>query len=268
MNRISEMDMADIPHCEGLTPEQVIERDDEEGNAWLIDQWGIPRSVITGTVVGRNLNDCNLVILHASVSTQHARIEHPHNEGWRIVDLGSLNGTTVNERMVRNAPLMEGDIIVLGEVGFLFTLRPPDLAEEPRGPGFTVRSQTADLPLQLTLRQGEHSLQLIRRSEGGLIVVGKRKIRLATLEYSLLRALIRQQLEAGESGNAFLSSRELVAKLEFRSRAADSENVRELVHRVRQKLNKFVEQELIESERGSGYRLAWAVSTDPIVTYK
>ena len=37
---------------------------------------------------------------------------------------------------------------------------------------------------------------------------------------------------------------------------ADSENVRELVHRVRRKLASVVGDDLIESKRGIGYRLA------------
>jgi len=37
---------------------------------------------------------------------------------------------------------------------------------------------------------------------------------------------------------------------------ADSENVRELVHRVRRKLASVAADDLIESKRGVGYRLA------------
>lgn len=51
------------------------------------------------------------------VSTRHAELRYVDN-AWRLVDLGSRNGTYVNGRRVQgNAPLSAGDEIRLGETG-------------------------------------------------------------------------------------------------------------------------------------------------------
>jgi FHA domain-containing protein len=63
-------------------------------------------------VIGRS-GDCDLVLDDPKVSKRHARIVLGE-DGARILDLGSRNGTMVNGRPVSEAPLVHGDVIVLG----------------------------------------------------------------------------------------------------------------------------------------------------------
>lgn len=259
MPQIPNLDVPRIPPCHGMAPEQITSRNDIRGESWLLDQWGTGHPVISGTVIGRNAQACGIVALHSSVSSVHARIELQRSGTWRVVDLGSLNGIKVNEQAVRDSTLREGDILLVGEVGFCFTQRAPSTIEEQSGPGWTVRSPLTNLPVRIRLHCGEETIVLVRQTEGGVVEVGEGRVRLATLEYALVRALIERQLHAEDASNTFLTTRELIDKLSFRSRAADSENVRELVRRVRQKLSDLISTPLIESERGSGYRLLWTV---------
>jgi serine/threonine-protein kinase PknK len=62
--------------------------------------------------VGR-ARDNNLVIGDISASRYHFKIELV-DDGWRVVDVGSQNGTFLNGRRVRKSPLRLGDVIQVG----------------------------------------------------------------------------------------------------------------------------------------------------------
>jgi len=69
--------------------------------------------------VGRAV-DCHISLAHdRKVSRQHARLERDREE-WFILDLGSANGTFVNDHKVRQAKLQVGDRIQLGDTLFEF----------------------------------------------------------------------------------------------------------------------------------------------------
>lgn len=251
-----------VPECDDITPEQVIARQRNDGSAWLVDQWGRAHPVKTGAAIGRDIDECALGVLHASVSAVHARLRQFPNGSWEIADQGSLNGTRVNHREARRVALTEGDVIQIGDVGFRFTCRETREAEPLQGSGQTKRSNVQELPVQLVLRSSDREVILIRRAEGGAVKAGDEQVRLAALEYALLRTLVERQLAGDEGDGGFISSRELAATLEFRTRLADTDNVRELVRRVRQKLNALDASDLIGNQRGSGYRLGWSVASD------
>ena len=60
------------------------------------------------------------IVLEAdSVSRTHARIEVTHTDSW-IVDLGSTNGTFVNDVAVERHKLVSGDLLKIGDVIFKF----------------------------------------------------------------------------------------------------------------------------------------------------
>ncbi len=62
----------------------------------------------------------NLVVLPKdSVSRRHARIER-RGEEYYISDLGSTNGTYVNDELIEEAPLQRGDQIKVGDTIFKF----------------------------------------------------------------------------------------------------------------------------------------------------
>jgi pSer/pThr/pTyr-binding forkhead associated (FHA) protein len=65
------------------------------------------------TVIGRDAS-CHVTIPDASVSHRHARVYHSDGE-WYVEDLGSTNGTFVNDRpLTRPVVLRPGDTVSIG----------------------------------------------------------------------------------------------------------------------------------------------------------
>jgi diguanylate cyclase (GGDEF)-like protein len=58
---------------------------------------------------------CELPLHDENVSWRHARVEDRGNNDWAVVDLGSTNGTLVNDRQCAGAILKPGDRIFLGK---------------------------------------------------------------------------------------------------------------------------------------------------------
>jgi adenylate cyclase len=73
----------------------------------------------TGEVVIGRSPECNVVLKDFGISRQHARIL-VDEDGARIVDLKSKNGTQVNGVPVVEAPLKDGDRILLGKFQLTF----------------------------------------------------------------------------------------------------------------------------------------------------
>jgi adenylate cyclase len=74
----------------------------------------------TGEVVIGRSPDCHVVLKDFGISRNHARIL-VDEDGVRIMDLKSKNGTQVNGVPVMEAPLKEGDIILLGKFKLTFS---------------------------------------------------------------------------------------------------------------------------------------------------
>ncbi len=72
------------------------------------------------TVVGRREGDVR--VDDPSVSGRHFQIEE-HAGQFVLRDLGSSNGTFLNDRAVRSAPLRSGDRIQAGSTVFTFSVR-------------------------------------------------------------------------------------------------------------------------------------------------
>lgn len=70
------------------------------------------------TTVGREPG-CGLSLPDSSVSRQHALIEQI-GESYQVTDLGSTNGTSVNEMKIQSAELTSGDRIQFGSYIFKF----------------------------------------------------------------------------------------------------------------------------------------------------
>jgi hypothetical protein len=62
--------------------------------------------------IGR-LPDCQISLSDSQVSRHHAEVR-PAHEGYEVVDLGSTNGTLVNGVVVKEHPLRDGDVILVG----------------------------------------------------------------------------------------------------------------------------------------------------------
>jgi two-component system, cell cycle response regulator len=69
-------------------------------------------------ILGRDAN-CPICIENHSVSRRHARIEH-RADGYYAVDLRSTNGTFINNRLMTEARLLDGDYLRVGNCIFRF----------------------------------------------------------------------------------------------------------------------------------------------------
>lgn len=79
------------------------------------------RSVALGdstALIGR-MPECAVALSDPQVSRHHAEVRHD-DHGYRVVDLGSTNGTQVNGVVVREHPLTDGDVIVVGSTSIRF----------------------------------------------------------------------------------------------------------------------------------------------------
>lgn len=73
-------------------------------------------------VIGRNPTT-DITLLDEGISREHALVlVDEDGSGYLIEDLQSTNGTKVNHKRVRSAPLVEGDEIQIGQTLFRFSL--------------------------------------------------------------------------------------------------------------------------------------------------
>ncbi|QRN99932.1 FHA domain-containing protein [Archangium violaceum] len=69
--------------------------------------------------IGRT-DDNDIVLDHRSLSRTHAKIVREDSGEWRIIDMQSANGMSVNGESYAQAPLAHGDLIELGHVKLRF----------------------------------------------------------------------------------------------------------------------------------------------------
>jgi pSer/pThr/pTyr-binding forkhead associated (FHA) protein len=92
----------------------VVKRGPNAGSQFRLDQ--------PVTSAGRHL-DSDIVLDHITVSRYHAEFRCERGE-FRVVDVGSLNGTYVNREPIHWAMLTDGDEIQIGKVRLVFWARP------------------------------------------------------------------------------------------------------------------------------------------------
>lgn len=71
--------------------------------------------------IGRRSGN-DLVIANTTVSSRHAEIHRGRDGKYKITDLGSTNGTSVNESKITTTTLNDGDFVGFGEVRFRFKI--------------------------------------------------------------------------------------------------------------------------------------------------
>ena len=106
-----------ISAVEGLPPGSallVVKRGPVAGSRFLLD-----RPV---TSAGRHPGS-DIVLDDITVSRRHAEFRLENGE-FRVVDVGSLNGTYVNREPVESAVLANGDEIQIGKFRLVFLARP------------------------------------------------------------------------------------------------------------------------------------------------
>lgn len=69
-------------------------------------------------LIGRN-SQCRIAINNSTVSSRHARVLK-EGQYYKLEDTGSLNGTFLNGKMVRNAILKNGDRVRIGEIILIY----------------------------------------------------------------------------------------------------------------------------------------------------
>ena len=85
----------------------------ERGNASLVP--GEPIELTSQNSLGRSKEN-DIFIDDATVSAKHALISYRHNRWW-LKDLGSTNGTFVNEKQIQGlVEIFDGDVIAAGRV--------------------------------------------------------------------------------------------------------------------------------------------------------
>jgi pSer/pThr/pTyr-binding forkhead associated (FHA) protein len=258
----------------GLLPQQVLATIVRPTDDALVDQWGQPHRLEASMPIGRTMGEIGILILDASVSRHHAQLTLEGTR-WLLRDLGSANGTFVNEVAIGEVvELAHGDRIAIGAVGFYLVRGlgdTPAIAVDPSVittiqavdrvrakadtlvPSFEEREDTdaglPSLPLAIIEPTG---------GGGGMLQLGDITVQLSASQVELVALLARRMRE--ESGQptqvrGFVRSSELVGSLSWDTRAPDDNNVKQLVRRTRRQMIRAGLGDLIESRQRFGYRL-------------
>ena len=236
--------------CSDLTPEQLRARTAAVPRFGLVDMFGVAHLLPASAQIGRDPDTCDLAILHASISSNHALVA-VSGDTIAIRDRGSLNGTFVGGERVseRTLDAAQDTPVRFGAVSFL--LCPDPLSWPGPAPAGRRTVPRADRSSRVALLVRGARWELSMMGDSSALAGEGRQIVLSRMEGRLLGALLAR---AGEE--RFLATAELVCELGFGPRAADGENVRELVRRLRRKLDPGGLGDLIESRRQAGYRIA------------
>lgn len=279
----------DLPAPVQVTPEQVVSRAGLPTPSALVDRWGRPHRLDRTAVIGRQLERSGLAVLEHSISRHHARLDMEPNGRWQLVDLGSANGTFLNEQQLSPdtpAPVASGDKIGISGVGFYFVgdaQALPEIQDVDPLAGETVRPGTARLNMADIAKAGAPSLAppptgefeeeehtnvglptaTIRLHEptgggGGLVDVDGRQVQLTATQFELVALLVKRMAEEGHQPDlvrGFVRTSELIADLSWDTRDPGDNHVKQLVRRVRRALIKAEIGDLIESRHRFGYRL-------------
>lgn len=241
-----------------VASEQLVAAADQPVAA-LLDAWGTALPIDASVKIGRDPKVCGVAILHASVSQVHATLAR-EGDRWFVEDAGSRNGTFVDDERTSKEVVARGARLRFGDVSLFFVDEPLAPVARPEGPGRTAPTHRDQLVFSARLRTPNGMrIELSQRIEGGIVRANDALIDLGKLEFRLLQILTEARKVAVDPEMAYLSWAQLADKLEFRSHEADSENVRELVRRVRRKLQSAGVDDLIESKHGVGYRVCGAL---------
>ena len=100
----------------------VCESGPLQGREWTIDP---------GLTLGREAHNHVAMPDNRKASRDHAKVWRESPGKYTVADLGSTNGTLVNDGKIARQPLVDGDEISIGEVRFRFVL---DADEKPQAP--------------------------------------------------------------------------------------------------------------------------------------
>lgn len=250
--KIAEL-AARIAPVAGLLPEHVVVAPSDETDAALLDQWSRVHSLRVSCVIGRDVA-CPFAVLEASVSRRHAELTYDVDaDVWTIVDLGSRNGTLVDDQPLvpdRRTKLADRQLIVVGDVGFVFVL---DRATLPHAMPLAYNATA-----QSARRIGQLRLSPPTSEGAGIVGHGDATVSLGSTQFALLRLLAERYLAGrgeAEELRGFVRSVELIANLPWNTPHPEDNHVKQQVRRVRRALERLGLPNAIESRHGFGYRL-------------
>jgi Nif-specific regulatory protein len=181
---------------------------------WLVLVAGPSRGIQVAldaeeVVLGRDPS-CGVCLPDATLSRRHAAIARTP-EGWRIRDLGSLNGLRVNGLSTADQLLTAGDRIELGSSVLVFRTEPPANAEDGvRGFPEPEVLSTIRLPVEQAVFTGDASASASRKIERslGLVLAAGRRFAAVRTEDGLAKALLESARDAvgGMAGAVLLES--------------------------------------------------------------
>jgi hypothetical protein len=288
--------LARIARAESICQEQILSQPILRARAGLVDQWGRVHRIGDRTTVGRRPGQGGIFILESSISREHAEIYADDQAGgWFVRDLGSKNGTMLNEDPVTEPiRVASGDALFFGQVGFLFVwplegehsgVYQLALASETLRAEQGIRSPLHGTPEPIMSRAETASedddeedettfvglprldLRLIEPSGGGggFLETGETRVQLTATQFAFLQVLsqrMREEDNRPEAVRGFIRSSELLADLPWDTAHPEENHLKQLVRRVRRSLSKAGLGNLIESRRGFGYRLRVTPSSE------
>lgn len=272
-----------------LYPEQITTAVTEPADAALVDRWGRVHALSRRSLVGRQLEPGGIAIADASVSRQHAELLRKPDRSWWLVDMGSANGTLLNERQLDGAArLTSGDLVFFGHVGTFFLSPVPDEGAPIRLPPThrpTAATPAADIEVPprvgvgdgdpddeeaatfLGLLAADLALVSPTGGGGGMVALDGRTAQLTPTQFELLRLLALRMFEEGgrdERVRGFVRSTELLASLPWDTPKPEDNHIKQLVRRVRRTLVRAQVGDLVESRHGFGYRLRFRLDKNPM----
>ncbi|MDQ3367666.1 MAG: FHA domain-containing protein [Myxococcota bacterium] len=265
-----------------ITQEQLQTHGAPDSAAVLIDSWGGLHRLGVETTVGRAAVAPALTILEPSVSRRHAVISYV-DRVWTVRDLGSAHGTFVDDWPAdQPLELRTGSKLRFGYVGFFFVDDARELAarislpvmSQTSRPSKTLAAIASQLaahpspPIEAKTRELERitflpvmNIQLHEPTGGGggVVEIEGTCMQLTLPQYELVVRLVRRMLdEVGKPDDVrgFIAPTELVRILSLDSLDPGSDNVRQLVSRLRRACIKAGLPDLIETRYRLGYRLS------------
>jgi DNA-binding winged helix-turn-helix (wHTH) protein len=264
-----------------ISPEQIQLRVQRPTNAALVDLWGRPHQLDPRTLVGRQIDSHGLAVLEPSVSRHHAHLVLD-NGAWTVRDLGSANGTYLDDRLVDTpAPIHDGARVRFGHIAFYLveeidrlpvpklartqtnTMKPPAVAAPrtvapARSNGHAGDEDFGEERTDIGLPEMRFRMHEPTGGGGGLIEIDGKQVQLTTTQFELMALMIRRmaaERHQPELVRGFVRSSELIADLSWDTREPSENHVKQLVRRVRRALIKSEIGDLIESRHRFGYRL-------------
>lgn len=248
---------------EGVTiaPEQVVGHVHEPTRAALIDRWGRIHLLDRQSTVGRDLDGGGGVAIHAPlVSRTHARLTFDAGV-WTVCDLGSLNGTFVDDRRADLVTVIRGgERVRFGQIAFFFVehvdMIPTEIvvdSETVRPGAITQLFAVPEAELWATLEIHEPT-----GGGGGIAVIDGKRVQLTLAQLELVGELTERmeaERERESELRGFVSVSELLGKLSLEVATPRDAHIRQLIRRVRRAFIKAGLPDLIESRYGQGYRI-------------